>query len=207
MEGAAVLTHSVRTDATTRETYLGLSVDADCKNADVTHQPTQGAGQLAEYHSACEAIPLADRFTRSDFWAKVVKTDCCWIWTAGLREQYGVAWAGGRPVAAHRRAYELVVGPIPEGKNVLHSCDVRRCVRPEHLRLGTHAENTADMNAKGRRGDIRKRLTEDAVRHIRRARRAGQTLSSLATQYGVSVVAIHLAATGKNWRHVEEEVA
>jgi hypothetical protein len=66
------------------------------------------------------------------------------------RYGYGQFRFEGKILRAHRVAYELEVGPIPEGMKLLHSCDNRRCVKPQHLTPGTMAQNNADMNRKGR---------------------------------------------------------
>lgn len=80
------------------------------------------------------------------FWAKVIKTDGCWGWTASTqRNGYGHFKVGGRKgkmLYAHRFAYELLVGPIPDGMQVDHQCRVRSCVNPAHLRLVTNKQNT-----------------------------------------------------------------
>lgn len=73
------------------------------------------------------------------------------MWTgSGNRGGYGHVWNGERLVIASRWAWEFERGPIPDGLLVCHRCDNRRCVRVDHLFLGTHADNTHDMIAKGR---------------------------------------------------------
>lgn len=85
------------------------------------------------------------------FWAMVVKTEGCWEWTgAKFKTGYGAVNIGHRIVTTHRRSWELTNGPIPEGLFVLHHCDNRPCVRPDHLFLGTHQDNMTDMVSKGR---------------------------------------------------------
>ena len=76
------------------------------------------------------------------FWEKVDKTGDCWIWTATCNsDHYGRFWRDGKRVLAHRLSYEWVHGEIPEGMQVDHRCHERRCVRPEHLRVVTNAQN------------------------------------------------------------------
>ena len=86
------------------------------------------------------------------FWSKVKQTDGCWLWLgAKSPDGYGMLNVRDhRGTNAHRIAYALKVGDIPSGFSVLHSCDNRLCVRPDHLFLGTQLDNVKDMAKKGR---------------------------------------------------------
>lgn len=86
------------------------------------------------------------------FWSKVDQSGDCWEWTAAANRQgYGKFKARSYVlVPAHRHSWELANGPIPAGMYVCHRCDNPRCVRPDHLFLGTHQDNVTDMMAKGR---------------------------------------------------------
>ena len=86
------------------------------------------------------------------FWSKVRKADgdACWAWTGAKRSDYGAIKIAGDSVLAHRVAWELTNGPIPEGQHVLHRCDNPPCVNPSHLFTGSHADNMRDAFRKGR---------------------------------------------------------
>lgn len=86
------------------------------------------------------------------FWPRVEKGDGCWMWRgAKHRSGHGHFNAGsGGYMLAHRFAYEQLVGPIPEGMVLCHRCDTPACVRPDHLFVGTQADNVADMMTKAR---------------------------------------------------------
>ena len=146
------------------------------------------------------------------FWAKVHKTESCWLWTGGLtgKSGYGGIYVAqhqkpgrsARPSYAHRVSWELHFGPVPEGAHVLHSCDVRHCVNPAHLFLGDQAANMKDAASKGRFNvprprHARRKLSEADVAEIRRLRAAGCLLVPLAERFGVSKSAISQIALGK----------
>jgi hypothetical protein len=107
---------------------------------------------------------------------------------------------------AHRVAWESVNGPIPKGMLVCHRCDNRRCVNPEHLFLGTPADNSADMVAKGRqcRGQRRStRLADADVAIIKWCLEAGVQGRKLAALYSVSEMAVSDIKRGATWKHVQ----
>ena len=133
-------------------------------------------------------VPVADRF-----WPRVRKSAGCWEWTGGRYPRgYGFFSVNGRGHAAHRVAWELARGPIPDGVLVCHACDNPACVRPDHLFLGTQSDNMRDMAAKGRhpypRGEHHNqaRLSNADVAEIRRLYAAGGvSQAALAERFGV----------------------
>lgn len=164
--------------------------------------------------------PVADRF-----WSKVNKTDDCWEWTGGLVSGYGTINIDKRTYKAHRLSWIIHNGPIPDGMFICHHCDNRRCVRPDHLFVGTASDNMRDMVSKGRHpyptGDdhpARKdgsfilrgeqnpiaKLTEDDVRAIRSEyARGGISQQAIADRYGVSQPVISSIIRREWWRHVQ----
>lgn len=149
------------------------------------------------------------------FWSNVHKTDGCWIWTAGrftLRDgtkTYGCVTVDGKSKYAHRVAWELTNGPVPDGFNVLHSCDNPPCCRPDHLFLGTHDDNMKDKASKHRAPRANAKLTEDDVAAIRAAavdRRYGW-VPKIAKQYGVSTHTVYAIVYGQTWPRVKNHQA
>ena len=86
------------------------------------------------------------------FFDKIEMTDSCWLWKAGLRGKagYGAFKLNGKIISAHRFSYEIHKGEIPNGVFVCHSCDIRKCVNPNHLFLGSPKDNWKDGFDKGR---------------------------------------------------------
>lgn len=144
------------------------------------------------------------------FWSYVEFRDNneCWPWTGCTTANgYGRASRdGGANVLAHRRAYELVFGAIPDGLVVLHQCDTPACVNPAHLRIGTQHDNMLDCVAKGRaaRGEKngRAKLSTSDVRAIRRATRRALSFREIANAFGVSTKTISRINRATTWKHI-----
>lgn len=119
---------------------------------------------------------------------------------------YGHFKIRGGMQLAHRLAYELDVGVIPEGMIILHNCDMPGCCNSKHLRLGTYADNSANMIAKGRQAQGSKsgmsKLTESDVSRIRERVAAGERQSDLAAEYGVWGGTLSSIIHRRTWRHV-----
>lgn len=157
-----------------------------------------------------QRIPAAIRFHRH-----YSEGDGCWEWQSAIFKGlgYGKFHADNRRVVyAHRFAFELANGPIPTGMFVCHRCDNRRCVRPDHLFLGTAKDNVADMMAKGRHvmrgvpgmGHGRAILTDDQVREIRRRFVPGKRgeCPRAAKEFGVSISTISKVLRRELWAHL-----
>lgn len=125
-----------------------------------------------------------------------------WTWLAGVDDSgYGRLSVGGKWVAAHRISWLVFRGPIPAALQVLHTCDVRFCVCPSCLFLGTNADNVADRTRKNRIGRVAK-LDTDTVRYIREQVARGIPQRQLAHQFGVEATTVHKIIHRKTWRHV-----
>lgn len=158
-------------------------------------------------------LPLEPRF-----WSKVVKSDSCWLWNGTIHHSgYGIveirAWKPRPCQFAHRVAWILTYGPIPDGMLVCHRCDQKRCCNPAHLFLGTAAENSADMARKGRarancsgvKGERNGHatLTDADIPLIRQRYALGNvTLSQLGREFGVGYGQIRRIVSRIGWRHI-----
>jgi hypothetical protein len=136
---------------------------------------------------------------RRRFEKKFRVTPGCWIWTAGTGTYgYGRIGIAGDNMIAPRVSYTMYVGEIPEGLWVLHSCDNRLCVNPDHLRAGTLQDNVDDMMDRGRHVGKAK-LTHAQVAAIRLD---GRPLSVIAMQYGVTIPNIAAIRNGRSWKRL-----
>lgn len=132
--------------------------------------------------------------------------DGCILWVAGKGNGYGVLYVEKKYQLTHRLAWRIANGPIPRGLVICHRCDVKNCVNPDHLFLGTRADNNKDARDKGianwARGEehYRAKLNADDVLSIRRS---GLTVSALARHYGVDRKTIRRARDAFHWKHVE----
>lgn len=137
----------------------------------------------------------------------------CWLWT-GITSLIGYGYFpaarsihGCPELMAHRIAWHLHRGPVPDGMKVLHHCDVRSCVNPTHLFLGTQADNVLDMMNKGRHRAVplfgvqnpMAKLTSEIVHLMRQEHAAGITQHALAKKYGVAVMTVNRAVRRISW--------
>lgn len=139
----------------------------------------------------------------------------CWYWRGSITDiGYGSFSAakkyGINEHKAHRVSWILFRGPIPKGMKILHSCDIRNCVNPDHLSVGTQADNVRDMIDRGRHRYVpmlgennpMAKLTSEDVSRIRDMRAvSGTPFKAIAKYFDVSNMTAFRAATGKSWSH------
>lgn len=151
--------------------------------------------------------------THTEFMASFDKVPGgCWLYRLGRTGKgYGMASFKGKRIYAHRLAYLLFRGAIPDGLLVCHRCDVRHCVNPRHLFLGTSKDNSQDMAKKGRshrhlafRGSAhpQARLTEKTVTLIRRRASGGEPADRLAKQFGITKGHVQGILARRSWKHL-----
>ena len=147
--------------------------------------------------------PLVDRFHAK---YERVPFSGCWVWTGSVTGKgYGHISNKGVDFGAHRTSWELHRGPIPAGLLVCHRCDVRVCVNPDHLFLGTPQDNVDDCAAKGRLGvtsgedSPKAKLNREKVAEIR-ATTAWMSINRQAKKYGVSRSVIRKVLRFQSWK-------
>lgn len=141
---------------------------------------------------------------RERFFSKIEIGSCgCHLWKGGTLKEYGSFALLGKTKLAHRLAWEISRGPIPDGLFVCHRCDNPRCVNPDHLFVGTHTDNMRDMHSKGRGRCLdehgQAKLKETDVIEIRKSNLSN---SELAARYGVGKTTIFYARKGINWKRI-----
>lgn len=138
----------------------------------------------------------------------------CWMWTGAFTKNgYGLFWFGRRQYLAHRISYLLHFGNDPGPMLVCHKCDNKKCVRPAHFFLGTHADNHADMMNKGRhpqrgpKGEAhsKSKLKNGDIPKIRALIKAGERSKDIAPKFGVSPATIWQIKTKRTWSHIKGE--
>lgn len=144
----------------------------------------------------------------------IKRIESCWVWT-GYKNQHGygrITNDEGKQVRAHRYLYETFKGKIPKGMCVLHTCDNRACVNPEHLFLGDRKDNADDMTNKGRNGyktfygqsHHNSKLTKEQVVEMRNLwEKGGVYQSQLAKKYGVTQQVVSKVVNFKAWKTLE----
>lgn len=139
---------------------------------------------------------------------KDVDDQGCWIWTGKniKKDGYGRIMLNGKEIGAHRASYELFKGHIPKNYLVLHSCHIRLCVNPDHLRYGTVKDNAKDMmNASRQRKGSRhgfSKLIESQIIEIRKLYSEGYPQQKIADLFNVTQPTIGFIIRGKTWKHV-----
>lgn len=128
----------------------------------------------------------------------------CWLWLQSVNHRgYGQLDFRGKKTKAHRASWTVHKGEIPDGMMVLHKCDNRSCINPDHLFTGTAQDNSNDMVLKGRAPN--RKLSPLLIKEVRIRKRAGETYKSMAEEYGVAPQTLGQAVNGVNWRLYNEQ--
>ena len=129
----------------------------------------------------------------------------CWLWDAAVhRKGYGAFQSGNGLVSAHRFSWERVNGPLPVGVHVLHKCDVSACVNPDHLFIGSNADNVKDAIKKGRTAKGEKNgQSKLTVSDVLAIRASGESRKEIASKYGICTDNVSAIKRRISWKDVE----
>lgn len=143
------------------------------------------------------------------FWAKVEKTDTCWLWIGSVNEHgYGKMYVGldssgrRRTDKAHRISYRLSHGEIPFNSPLLHKCDNPKCVNPDHLFIGTQLDNIQDMKRKNRHAHGETSYAKITAEQARSIIQDPRPQRQIAKDYGLCQQTISRIKLGINWKHL-----
>lgn len=153
-----------------------------------------------------EKKSLKSRLTRTR------KSGDCLLWTGATKGTYGSIKVNGKAEATHRMSWEVHVGPLAADQCVLHKCDTRLCINPDHLFLGTYLTNAQDRNAKQREargeGNGKHKLLATEVLRARARRAAGERMTDIHKDFpSVSYSALRQAINGDTWDHLNRTLA
>lgn len=180
-----------------------------CRQCGIAFQPqTANAARGAGVFCSRTCYLAARGSLAERFWRAVNRSDGCWDWQGTINGGgYGVIKNQGKMLMAHRVSWQFHRGAIPDGLDVLHECDNRRCVRPSHLFLGTQADNSADMVSKLRQAHGARnsgaKLTESQVKFIRDLNpMTPRERAETARRFGVQPETILQIMRGRTWRYI-----
>lgn len=148
--------------------------------------------------------PAPDRFM-----SYVDQTSKHWLWTGAIDEEsgYGVFWFEGRKIGAHVFSYVTFVGPIPNGHQIRHRCDIRACVKPKDLLTGTPKDNAADRESRSRHSHrpTTPKLTFQQAAELRskygnRKKFDHPTLADIGREYGIAASSVCWLLKGHTYR-------
>jgi HNH endonuclease len=155
------------------------------------HRVTPQGSRLRGRGQSRLELPDMKKFTTSPEQYHV-NEDGCWVWKRALQKDgYGIVHGA----LAHRRYYELLVGPIPDGLEIDHLCRNRACVNPDHMEPVTKNEN--------RRRGLLAKLTKNQVREAKRLIADGVSHTVIGNKYGVTRACIYCIAIGRNWADID----
>lgn len=178
----------------------------------ITRQTKRGRGRkLAEIVGDPNFFALAEKKLRE----RSEAAGDCILWSgAKFRSGYGAITIGGATYLAHRLSWAINNRSVPgEGMHVMHSCDVRHCINPAHLSLGTAADNLADAKSKGRTGrakgssSARAKWSEEQVLQAAHMRVEGFSWERIGREFGVHASTVFAAVSGRQWPHLRGQIA